>query len=329
MLAQLTRLKVTFPIMLQITPLIDGLPKKSHCSVLEFTAEDGNVHLPLWMMENLGLDPNGKNTVELKSVNLVKGTFVELQAHETGFTMLENSKVILQSVLRNYSALTVGDTITVHWGTKTYKFDVTDVEPKTMTEGKNVPDAICIVDTDLAVDFKEPRDYKEWANSQTEIDETTNTTRFVILLFGSSATDKLCKPEKILQASCDAKTDDEERQEEDKGWVLDVAKCSNDKWSYFQRLEQQGGKGIACRSHFIKRLPANSTCNVSKKRGTPLGLSIKSDTFNCRQKRSSVRKMEEMVGIMKYIFEVDESGHRKCVRRLFLRNNSSGQNLKD
>ncbi|ETO15515.1 ubiquitin fusion degradation UFD1 family protein, partial [Reticulomyxa filosa] len=110
-LEQVSRLQVSFPIMFRITHDSDVLPKKSHCSVLEFTAEEGNVYLPLWMMDNLGLDPSGSSMVELETVSLSKGQFVEFQAHETKFAMLNNPRVVLENTLRSYSALTVGDTI--------------------------------------------------------------------------------------------------------------------------------------------------------------------------------------------------------------------------
>jgi len=53
--------------------------------------------------------------VELTTVNLPKGTFVQFQAHETKFAMLKNPRVVLEKNLRSYSCLTVGDTIQVEF----------------------------------------------------------------------------------------------------------------------------------------------------------------------------------------------------------------------
>ena len=50
-----------------------GAKKKSHCSVLEFTAEEGVVYLPLSMIHNLGLDVVNHSYVKLVNVSLPKG----------------------------------------------------------------------------------------------------------------------------------------------------------------------------------------------------------------------------------------------------------------
>ena len=49
--------------------------------MLEFSAEEGNVHIPLWMMNNLFLEEGTE--VIIRNMNLKKGTFVKLQPHET------------------------------------------------------------------------------------------------------------------------------------------------------------------------------------------------------------------------------------------------------
>ena len=112
-LEELSRMHVQFPIMFEIAHDSEILPKKSHCSVMEFTAPEGSVYLPMWMIDNLGLDPQGDSVVELTTVNLPKGQFVQFQAHETKFAMLSNPRVVLEKSLRSYSCLTVGDTIQV------------------------------------------------------------------------------------------------------------------------------------------------------------------------------------------------------------------------
>eukprot|EP01084_Bolivina_argentea_P140306 246706_1 len=80
-LEELSRMQVQFPIMFEIAHDSDILPKKSHCSVMEFTAPEGSVYLPIWMIDNLGLDPQGESVVELTTVSLPKGNFVQFQAH--------------------------------------------------------------------------------------------------------------------------------------------------------------------------------------------------------------------------------------------------------
>jgi len=159
-LDELSRMNIQFPIMFQIEHISDILPKISHCSVMEFTAPEGDVYLPLWMINNLGLDPSGDSVVGLTTVSLPKGEYVQFQAHETKFAMLEHPRVVLEVALRLYSCLTVGDTIQVEFNNHIYKLDVTDVNPKKRIE--DAPYAVSIIETDIRVDFKEPRDYKDW-----------------------------------------------------------------------------------------------------------------------------------------------------------------------
>lgn len=163
-LDELSRMNIQFPIMFQIAHDSDILPKISHCSVMEFTAPEGEVYLPLWMIDNLGLDPAGESIVQLTTVSLPKGEYVQFQAHETKFAMLSHPRVVLEKALRLYSCLTVGDTIPVEFNNYVYKLDVTDVNPKKRLG--NAPFAVSIIETDIRVDFIEPRDYKEWEEKQ-------------------------------------------------------------------------------------------------------------------------------------------------------------------
>jgi ubiquitin fusion degradation protein 1 len=48
-LAELARLKITYPMTFMISN--PHMSKKSYCGVLEFSAEEGNCHIPVWMMD--------------------------------------------------------------------------------------------------------------------------------------------------------------------------------------------------------------------------------------------------------------------------------------
>ena len=113
------------------------------------------------------MDPSGESVVTLTNVSLPKGSFVQFQAHETAFAMLVDPRAILEKSLRTYSALTLGDTIQIEFLNKIYKLDVTDVNPRLPNAN---PPAIQIIETDIKVDFKEPRDYKEWEAKQKKRD---------------------------------------------------------------------------------------------------------------------------------------------------------------
>ncbi|XAR72763.1 hypothetical protein NMG60_11019513 [Bertholletia excelsa] len=122
----------------------------SHCSVLEFTAEEGMIYMPYWMMENLLLQ-EGDN-VQVKNVTLPKGTYVRLQPHAKDFLDISNPKPILETMLRNFSCLTTGNSVMVSDNDKKYYMDIIETKPS---------DAVCIMETDCEVDFAPPLSYKE------------------------------------------------------------------------------------------------------------------------------------------------------------------------
>jgi ubiquitin fusion degradation protein 1 len=66
--------------------------KKAYCGVLEFSAEEGMCHIPVWMMDNLLVEEGSE--IILRSVNLKKGTFIKIQPHETKFIDLANPKAM-------------------------------------------------------------------------------------------------------------------------------------------------------------------------------------------------------------------------------------------
>mmetsp|Transcript_55543 Transcript_55543/g.92343 ORF Transcript_55543/g.92343 Transcript_55543/m.92343 type:complete len:422 (+) Transcript_55543:143-1408(+) len=344
-LEELSRMQVQFPIMFEIAHMSDILPKKSHCSVMEFTAPEGTVYLPIWMIDNLGLDTQGESVVELTTVLLPKGNFVQFQAHETKFAMINNPRVVLEKNLRSYSCLTVGDTIQIEFANHIYKLDVTEVKPS-LPRSAATPPAISIIETDIKVDFIEPRDYKEWEkqnkNSNFNFNESNQAS-------GSGS-----------GGGGDSKQDEEE--EDDFGVVVDpLQNAKSSKSTYFQSLEQSGVAGQTIKNKKKKQqtsLPSSppqsanannayassvaaAAANPYSSRGAPLGKAksqpMVSGGGKCEyhkpefingnmsmgsklMKQRSVRKEEEVVGTMRYIYEVDEHGNRSLVRRLPVRN---------
>ncbi|KAG8678472.1 ubiquitin fusion degradation protein, partial [Ceratobasidium sp. 394] len=64
----------------------------THCGVLEFIAEEGCAHLPFWMMRTLRL--NEGDPIRITSANLVKGSFVKIQAQEKEFIEVSDPKAV-------------------------------------------------------------------------------------------------------------------------------------------------------------------------------------------------------------------------------------------
>ena len=200
-----------------------------------------------------------------------------------------------------------------------YKLDVTEVKP-CIPRG-NAPPAISIIETDIKVDFKEPRDYKEW--------EKKNK--------GKSFNKKTAK--------MTTESKDDEEEEDDFGVLIDpITAAKNNKRSYFQSLEQSGYSPQKLKKQKsnsnssnknIKQSNPTSPVNpysargapLGKKRGGPLGSKDKKKYVNgnmamgslLKQNSNTTRKEQEIVGTMRYIYQVDESGKRTLIRRLPVR----------
>jgi ubiquitin fusion degradation protein 1 len=102
------------------------------------------------MMQNLLLREG--DVVTLRSAALPKGTFVKLQPHSKDFLDITNPRAVLETTLRNFSCLTVGDTVPIRYNNKAYFIDIIEAKPA---------DAISVIETDCNVDFAPPLDYVE------------------------------------------------------------------------------------------------------------------------------------------------------------------------
>lgn len=155
-LQELARYKISYPMTFMVSN--PQMAKKSYCGVLEFSAEEGTCHLPLWMMDNLFLQEGAE--VILRNVTLNKGNFMKIQPHQTAFIDLPNPKAILERELTNYACVFKGDTININHGGKDYMINIVDCKPN---------DQICVIEADINVDFDAPLDYVEPAPKNTAV----------------------------------------------------------------------------------------------------------------------------------------------------------------
>jgi len=273
-LDELSRMNIQFPIMFQITN--EHTKKTSHCSVLEFTAIEGNVYLPLWIFDNLQMDPNStQNLVSLRNVSLQKGTFVKLQPHTSNFTELSNPRTLLEVALRNFSCLTKNDTIQISpkgLG-QTYQLNIVETQPA---------DQVSIIETDVRVEFIEPLDYQSF-------------------LARKNASRRVVQEEEKVEKKKDVYSDDELMG----GLLGDSEGISSNhkavKKRYFGRLK--GGHKLNGKPIPGKRTRPGLGC------GSPPG-------------GKSKKRVEEIIGKMRYIYEIDSvTGEKTVVRRLPLRKN--------
>ncbi|GAB2267647.1 hypothetical protein Dimus_002629 [Dionaea muscipula] len=147
-LDRLASLHIDYPMMFELRN--DAASRISHCGVLEFTADEGMIFVPNWMMENMLLQEG--DIVRVKNVALPKGKYVKLQPHTKDFLDISNPKAILETTLRNFSCFTTGDSIMVAYNKKKYYIDIVETKPS---------NAVSIIETDCEVDFAPPLDYKE------------------------------------------------------------------------------------------------------------------------------------------------------------------------
>ncbi|KAG2224067.1 hypothetical protein INT45_004948 [Circinella minor] len=151
-LEKLSQLNISYPMLFRLTNSSKG--KGSHAGVLEFVAEEGRVYLPQWMMETLELEPN--DLIEIKNTTLPLGSFVKIQPQSTDFLDISDPKAVLENALRNFSTLTLNDTIQITYNDKVFGIKVLEVKPNFEEHS-----GISIIETDLEVDFAPPVGYVE------------------------------------------------------------------------------------------------------------------------------------------------------------------------
>ena len=126
--------------------------RQTHCGVLEFVPNNEPVcYLPQWMMNYLRLEDGDE--IHVQSIEqLPRATFVRFQPQSKTFLDISNPKAVLEKHLRNFSCLTKGDMISIHYLNHNYDLFVEDVKPA---------NAVLIIDCDMEVDFAPPVDYVE------------------------------------------------------------------------------------------------------------------------------------------------------------------------
>lgn len=144
----LARMNVDFPMLFELSNPAMG--RRTHCGVLEFTAEEGKCFIPFWMMQNLMLAEG--SIINVKNVSLLKATYVKFRPQRSDFLDISNPRAVLEKKLRSFSCVTVGDHLCINYLDKNYYLEITEVKPG---------DAASIIETDCNVDFDAPADYKE------------------------------------------------------------------------------------------------------------------------------------------------------------------------
>lgn len=160
----------------EITNLDSG--KASHCGVLEFSAEEGLVYIPDWMMRNLVLQDGQYVKIE-KTGNLARATHMKIQPHSTDFVKnLSDPQAVLEEILKDFVCVTVGDTIMVNHEDQSYYIDIVEADPEDVV---SLFDTDCEVDVAPALDAVEPPDQvksEEGATEQRESEAEADFAKF-------------------------------------------------------------------------------------------------------------------------------------------------------
>ncbi|GJQ09493.1 hypothetical protein GpartN1_g3718.t1 [Galdieria partita] len=149
----LTQMQVSYPMLFQLE---SSAGRVTHCGVMEFIAEEGFSYLPYWMMQNMAVEEG--ELIKIRNANLPKGTFVKLRPQSSEFLAISDPKAVLEARLRNFSCLTQGDTIAIHYLNRIYWIDILQVQPG---------DAISIIDADVNVEFAPPADMETKQSNET------------------------------------------------------------------------------------------------------------------------------------------------------------------
>lgn len=150
-LAHLTNLEIESPWFFELRNTGSSEACRTHAGVLEFIADEGNVHLPAWMMRTLGLSEG--DPIRLTGATLPKGKMVKIQPQTVDFLEISDPKAVLEQAFRNFSALTPGDIVEISYNCLTFEILIMEITPNA--------DGISIIETDLEVDFAPPKGYVE------------------------------------------------------------------------------------------------------------------------------------------------------------------------
>ena len=134
-----------------------------HMGVLEFTAHEGEILLPDWLMGSLSIKE--EDLVSVESVSLPVGKYVKILPLEPTFLSLTNPRAVLEHNFSRFSALTKGSTIGILHNACLYHIKIIDISPQ--NQSFTGCDAISIIDVDIQLELDESECSKDTVVSET------------------------------------------------------------------------------------------------------------------------------------------------------------------
>jgi ubiquitin fusion degradation protein 1 len=330
-LTHLAQLNVQYPMQFSIRNLKNN--KTTHCGVMEFSGDEGRCYIPWWMMQELLIEYDDK--IQLKNVSLPKGTFVQLQPHQTRFTELHNPRAVLERALRNFSCLTQGDTISIQHGDENFLLNILEVKP-----GK----AISIIETDVNVDFAPPLDLAQHQAKQAQtakskqISSSTSTSSHKPVTASASLNHEASAIVAGDFTFHGHQADEQKSMFDSKSHHLvesadkiksqqTATTSSSSASSYFANLTggrtlsgkvrngSKTGTPLQSGSSSPKTHSPKNLSNVNSGTGSIKAQSASSNTTTTTTTTVAPSQVTEVAGNWAYVYSIDEKGNKKLLRR--------------
>lgn len=113
---------------------VDGFDIKTHCGVLEFTADENTIGVPPNVYRSLvakSTHTTNWNKLHVQYVQLPKGRFVQLQPIGNGLGDRKlDIKHLLEQMLKQHVTLTLGDIVLLRHGNTTFEMRVLKLLPQ-------------------------------------------------------------------------------------------------------------------------------------------------------------------------------------------------------
>ncbi|THD28291.1 Ubiquitin fusion degradation protein 1 [Fasciola hepatica] len=141
------RMNVQYPMLFKLTN--QQANRTTHCGVLEFVADEGNIYVPYWVIVRIELQ---LDSADAKKSSVGGGrTSLRLKCFsESGIFCQVPTTMCLENALRDFACLTVGDVIAISYNDNVYELKVLETKPD---------NAVTIIECDMSVDFAPPVGY--------------------------------------------------------------------------------------------------------------------------------------------------------------------------
>eukprot|EP01116_Phalansterium_solitarium_P022564 TRINITY_DN7498_c0_g1_i2.p1 TRINITY_DN7498_c0_g1~~TRINITY_DN7498_c0_g1_i2.p1 ORF type:complete len:387 (-),score=-17.17 TRINITY_DN7498_c0_g1_i2:64-1224(-) len=159
-LRELEKQKAVFPLVFELS--VASSPLKTHCSCLDFTADEGAVYVPQWVMTQLhlteGMPINVKNIQGVPKASLLK-----LEAKDPSILAGFDPKAFMESLAGCFTVLSVNDCISVKNNNIRTTISVAEVAPASTS--------VVLLSTETTCEFVQPASIPNRIDDDDEADD--------------------------------------------------------------------------------------------------------------------------------------------------------------